>query len=271
MSKFELKDPLSWFGENKALDEKQSVTEIEVDKIKIVYSQPRKNLSGVEMDELIDSVKTHGLIEPVIVKQSEDKKSYNLICGERRLSAFKFLGLARIASVVRNDIKDKDVFIIQIIENIQRKNLEPLELAKAYKKLSENMSIKNIASLVGKGKTHVRDMLTLLSVEKELKGKIKRNNVRKAIEVARTENDAVKKEMIENFDDLNLNKLKNKKFSTEDDKSEELNKLISEFNNSHFIKISLSLLRKLNHIDLNIPKNINLKKIIKQLSNLKED
>ncbi len=268
MAKFELKDPLSWLGE-KAEENKTDKTEIETEKIKIVYSQPRENIGGREFDELMDSIKTHGLLEPIVVKE-DGSGNYNLICGERRLAAFRQLGLKTIKANVRNDIKEEDIFIIQIIENLQRKELEPIELAKAYRKLlDKDKTIRDIAKLVGKSKSHISDMLALLSVENDLRGKITKKNVRKAIEVSRIDEASVKKEMIKDFDGLHIKDIQNKKNLSSG--NETINSLTELFNEGHSTKISVLFLKKMTHINLKIPSGLKAEKILKQIIKIKED
>ena len=268
MAKFELKDPLSWLGEKKE-DVILEKTEIETDKINIVYTQPRQNLGGQEFDELLDSIKTHGLLEPIVVKE-DGGGNYNLICGERRLAAFRQLGLKTIKANIRNDIKEEDIFIIQIIENLQRKELEPIELAKAYKKLlDKNQTIRDIARLVGKSKSHISDMLALLSVEDDLHGKITKKNVRKAIEVSRIDEANIKEEIIKDFDELHIKDIQNKKNSSSS--NDNIISLINQFNEEHSSKISVLFLKKMTAVNLKIPSGLKTEKIIKQIIKIKED
>ncbi|MHB1755494.1 MAG: ParB/RepB/Spo0J family partition protein [bacterium] len=267
MSKFELNKPLSWFGDNNEQD-KAVKTEIEIDKIRIVYTQPRENMGGEEFDELVNSIRTHGLLEPIVIKQDGD--NYNLICGERRLSAFKQLELKTITANIRNDIKDEDIFIIQIIENLHRKDLEPIELAKAYQRLLDKYgNTEDVAKLVKKSKTHVCDMLSLLNIENDLKGKITKNNVRKAIEVLRIKDDDIKNKAIKDFDDIHIKDIHNRKNMSSS--SETVNALVRDFNNNRQTKISVSYLKRFTRIDLKIPSGFNSEKIIKQILKIKEN
>ena len=265
MAKFELKDPLSWLSSKEDLD--RNAVEIDLEKIKIFYSQPRQCIESGELKELEDSIKNHGLIEPIIVKRNGG--FYNLICGERRLTAVKNLGLKNISAVIRDDIKDEDVFLIQIVENLQRKDLSPLELGESYKKLSETRTVREVAELVGKPKTHVADMVGLLSLKEELKLKITKNNVRKAVEIGRIKNKKTRKEMIANFDSLEIKDVKNKKFSR--NKEEGINALICGFNDSHESKIDVVFSKKYSYINIKIPSSVGPLKILKRIIKLKED
>lgn len=265
MAKFELKDPLSWLSPNTEKD--KNAVEIEVEKINIVYSQPRRNILNDELKELEDSIKKYGLIEPVIVKQNG--KFYNLICGERRLTAIKNLGLKNISAVIRDDIKDEDIFLIQIVENIQRKDLDPLELGDAYKKLSETRTIQEVAELVGKPKTHVFDMISLLSLDEELKPKITKNNIRKAVEIGRIKDEKIRKEMVANFDALEIKDVKNKKFSR--GKKISIEALINNFNDTHESKIEVVFSKKYTYINIKAPSSLKPLKILKRIIKIKED
>jgi|GEM_PF-5071602 len=268
MAKFELKDPLSWFGGDKTSDKNQVSTEIETDKIKIVYSQPRKKIEGAELDELIKSISMHGLLEPILVKQNGD--FYNLICGERRLTACRQLGLKTIAANIRNDIKDEDIFAVQIVENLHRKDLEPMELASAYKQLLDKYrSLKDVARFVGKSKSHVFDTLSILSIDKRLRGKVTKKNVRKAIEVVRVKDDNMKSELIKDFDNLRIKDIQNKKNKIP--QTDALEESIFKFNANGRLNLSVSYLKRFTRIDLKIPASVNPEKIIKQILNIKED
>jgi len=268
MAKFELKDPLSWFGGDKTSDKNQVSTEIETDKIKIVYSQPRKKIEGAELDELIKSISMHGLLEPILVKQNGD--FYNLICGERRLTACRQLGLKTIAANIRNDIKDEDIFAVQIVENLHRKDLEPMELASAYKQLLDKYrSLKDVARFVGKSKSHVFDTLSILSIDKRLRGKVTKKNVRKAIEIVRVKDDNMKNELIKDFDNLHIKDIQNKKNKMP--QTDALDELILKFNAKMGLNLSVSYLKRFTRIDLKIPANMNPEKIIKQILKIKED
>ena len=268
MAKFKLKDPLSWLGA-KNEETKTDKTEIETDKINIVYSQPRQNLGGQEFEELLNSIKTHGLLEPIVIKE-DGHGSYNLICGERRLAVFRQLGLKTIKANIRNDIKEEDIFVIQIIENLQRKELEPLELARAYKKLLDsNKTIREVSRLVGKSKSHISDIVSLLSVESDLRGKITKKNIRKAIEVARIDETGVKKEIIKGFDELHIKDIQNKKNSSTI--NDGIVSLANQFNEEHSSKMSVLFLKKMTSVTLKIPSGLKTEKIIKQIIKLKED
>ena len=267
MSKFKLNDPLSWLSNNTEHDKTVKVG-IETDKIKIVYSQPRENISGPEFDELLNSIASHGLLEPIVVKES-DNGYYNLICGERRLAAFKQLGLKTIAANIRNDINEEDIFIIQIIENLHRKDLEPIELAKSYRRLlDKDRTIRDVAKLVCKSKSHVCDMLALLSVENDLQGKITKKNVRKAVEVSRVKEYDIKKELIEDFDKLQIKDVQNKRNLSPG--NETIDALIKHFNDSHSSKLSVLFLKKLTHINLKVPAGLKPEKLLKQITKIKE-
>lgn len=265
MSKFKLEDPLSWIsGEG---DKSVQNLEIETDKIRVVYAQPRTNIENESLAELENSIMERGIIEPLIVKQ--DGEFYNLVCGERRLRCANKIGLAKVPVAIRNDIKDEDIFLIQILENIQRKDLDPLELGEAYSKLCENRTIEEVANLVVKPKTHIADMLALLSLEEGIKAKISKHNVRKVIEIGRIKNKKIRKELISNFDSIEIKDVKNKKFSGK--KNAGVEELVNEFNGTHESKIEVVFSKKYSYINVKLSSSIRPLKILKEIIKIKEN
>jgi ParB family chromosome partitioning protein len=133
---------------------------VEIERI-IVEEQVRKTFTAESIQELADSIKEHGLINPLTVKKKG--ADFLLISGERRLKALTLLGEKNI-QIIERDIKDEDIAFVQIIENAQRQDLTPLELAESYKKLQEEykLSGREIAKKVGKSNVHVSETLKLL-------------------------------------------------------------------------------------------------------------
>jgi ParB family chromosome partitioning protein len=125
--------------------------------------QPRKYFDEVKLSELKDSIKEKGIIQPVIVRSTED--GYELIAGERRLRAAKELGYDEIPAIVK-DVNDADSLELSLIENIQREELNPVEEAQAYRDLMEkfDFSQEEISKAVGKDNSTVSNMLRLLTL-----------------------------------------------------------------------------------------------------------
>ncbi len=140
-----------------------NLTEVSVDLIKPNPWQPRKVFNEQALQELADSIKEHGILQPLVVVPVPDG-TYQLIVGERRLRASKMAGLTKVPVVVRDYLEEQHKLELALIENIQRHNLDPIEEALAYKQLidSYKMTQEEVAKKVGKGRTTVTNMLRLL-------------------------------------------------------------------------------------------------------------
>lgn len=144
--------------------DKNQVKLIEIKKIIPNPFQPRKVFDETALNELANSIKEYGLIQPIIVLQKEDK--FILVAGERRLRATQILGEENILAFVsdRDEIKLRE---LALIENIQRENLNPIELAHSYKDLIEvhNITQENLAELIHKSRTQITNTLRLLNLD----------------------------------------------------------------------------------------------------------
>ena len=152
-------------------------------KIKPNPNQPRKNFADKSLKQLAQSIDEKGLISPITVKKVENK--YIIVAGERRYRAHKLLNKKRILAYVIDADTTKDVMYMALIENIQREDLNPIEEAKGYKYLQENLqsSITEIAKTVGKSRPAVSNALRLLKLpdqiqESILKGEINAGQAR---------------------------------------------------------------------------------------------
>ena len=130
--------------------------------------QPRKKFNQEELEELASSIKSQGLLQPIIVR-SLNGDSYDIIAGERRWRAVQTAGLHQIECIVKDFDEDK-MFEAGLIENIQREDLNVIEEAKAYNKLLDKKNITNeeIAKITGKSPSHVSNILRLLDLENEI-------------------------------------------------------------------------------------------------------
>lgn len=126
--------------------------------------QPRTQFGHKEMEELVESIKEHGILQPLIVTRIDDDH-YELVAGERRLRASEILKLKDVPAIVR-DLKEQQKLEIALIENIQRKNLDSIELAKAYKRLADEFSLRvdQVAQKVGKSQSAVSNIMRLLKL-----------------------------------------------------------------------------------------------------------
>lgn len=130
--------------------------------------QPRKNFPHSSLEDLVNSIKKHGILQPLTVTEKEDG-GYELIAGERRLRASQIAGLATVPAIVRG-ATEQEKLELALIENIQREDLNPIEEAFAYKRLVDEFGLKQqeIADQVGKKRPTVANMLRLLDLPEEI-------------------------------------------------------------------------------------------------------
>jgi ParB family chromosome partitioning protein len=140
-------------------------TQIEIDKIKPNPWQPRKVFKEEYLRELADSIREHGILQPLVVIPQPDG-TYQLIVGERRLRASQLAGLTMVPVIVRDAMEEQQKLELALIENIQRHNLDPIEEAQAYQQLIDQYKLtqEEVAKKVGKGRTTVTNMLRLLGL-----------------------------------------------------------------------------------------------------------
>lgn len=140
-----------------------NLAEISVDLIKPNPWQPRRVFNEQALQELSDSIKEHGILQPLVVVPVGDG-TYQLIVGERRLRASKMAGLAKVPVMIRDFLEEQKKLELALIENIQRHNLDPIEEATAYQQLVDQYKLtqEEVAKKVGKGRTTVTNMLRLL-------------------------------------------------------------------------------------------------------------
>src|SRR3990167_10567866 len=138
-------------------------SEVSIELIKPNPWQPRKTFGAESLQELADSIKEHGVLQPLVVVPAEGG-TYQLIVGERRLRASKLAGLAKVPVIVRDAMEEQKKLELALIENIQRHNLDPIEEAMAYQQLIDQykMTQEEVAKKVGKARTTVTNMLRLL-------------------------------------------------------------------------------------------------------------
>src|SRR5690625_3693848 len=140
------------------------VLRVPVDNIRPNPHQPRKEFDEERLEELADSIETHGLIQPITVRYIGEKR-FELISGERRLRAARLAGMEDLAAYVR-EVNDEDIITYALIENIQREDLNPVEVAHGYQRLIEETDYTQaeVARRVGKNRSTVTNMLRLLNL-----------------------------------------------------------------------------------------------------------
>ena len=145
----------------------ETIELVELDKIVARDNQPRKVFNDEALNELAESIKENGVIQPIILRKVEE--GYQIITGERRWRASKIAGLTAIPSIVRT-IDTETTAKISLIENIQRENLNPIEEAEAYKSLMEEYELKQdeLAKAVGKSRSYISNTLRLLKLDKSI-------------------------------------------------------------------------------------------------------
>lgn len=155
---------------------KEEIIEISLDELRSNPYQPRKVFDEEKLQELSNSIKEHGVFQPIIVKESI--KGYEIIAGERRVKASRLAGLTKIPAIVRN-FTDQDMMEIALLENLQRENLNAIEEAIAYKKIIESRNITQdvLAKIVGKSRSHITNMLGLLSLPEPVKDLIIKGSI----------------------------------------------------------------------------------------------
>ncbi|MFA6307756.1 MAG: ParB/RepB/Spo0J family partition protein [Patescibacteria group bacterium] len=138
--------------------------------------QPRTHFDRDKLDELAESIKQHGILQPIVVCRVGN--TYQLIAGERRFKAAELLGWTEVPVIIK-DVSDRDKLELSIIENIQRRDLNPIETANSYKRLAEEFALSNeeIAQQVGKGVSTVANFLRLLRLPVAVKEAIAKEEI----------------------------------------------------------------------------------------------
>jgi len=131
--------------------------------------QPRKDINPEKLQELADSIKAQGIIQPIVVRQIAHEK-YEIVAGERRWRAAQLAGLAQVPIVIK-EIDDRAAMAMALIENIQREDLNPLEEAEALRRLLDefDMTHQHIAEAIGKSRTTVTNLLRLMDLHPDVK------------------------------------------------------------------------------------------------------
>ncbi len=144
-----------------------SVVNIKITKIERDKSQPRKNFDEDQLNELADSIKEHGIFQPLLVTKKDDY--YEIVAGERRWRAAKIVGLKEVPCIIK-DYSEQEKVEIQLIENIQRESLNPIEEAAAYRRLIDEFKLKQdeLAERIGKNRTTITNSMRLLNLCSEV-------------------------------------------------------------------------------------------------------
>jgi ParB family chromosome partitioning protein len=150
-------------GEQDAVRPRETVVEIPVEEIRPSRYQPRQGMDDAALHELAESIREHGVLQPVVVRRGE--WGYELIVGERRFRAAQLAGLARVPACIR-DYSDEQTLEVALVENLQREDISALEAARAYRRLADEFGLtqEQIAAKVGKSRSAVANTLRLLQL-----------------------------------------------------------------------------------------------------------
>ena len=207
--------------------------------------QPRKEFDGEKLDELAQSIKENGVIQPIIVRQSP-VIGYEILAGERRYRASLLAGLTSIPAVVKQ-LSDQEMMVQSIIENLQRENLNPIEEARAYESLVEKgFTHAEIADKMGKSRPYISNSIRLLSLPEQIlseveNGKLSQAHARSLVGLNKEQQDYFFQRII--YEDISVRKLE--ALLTEK-KQKKLQK------NDHFIQNEEEQLKKLLGLDVEI-------------------
>ncbi|MEG0774845.1 ParB/RepB/Spo0J family partition protein [Clostridium sp.] len=157
----------SLIPEENTVDDDNVVFKVSINSIRPNEDQPRKYFDPEKIVELAESIKEHGIIQPIILKKDLDV--YTIIAGERRWRAAKSIGLKEVPAVIM-DLSDKQVLEVSLIENIIREDLNPIEEALAYKKLMKDFDLtqEEISKKVSKSRSAIANCLRLLNLDKRV-------------------------------------------------------------------------------------------------------
>lgn len=176
-------------------DLNERIFQVPISQIRTNKYQPRVDFNTERLNDLINSIRERGVVQPVLVRKTHD--GYELIAGERRLRAVKNLGIDRIPAIVK-DVTDVDMLELSLIENIQREELNPIEEANAFQRFITdfNFTQERIAKALGKDRSTIANIIRLLNLPKEIQEYISKNTITaghaKAILSLPTENEQLR-------------------------------------------------------------------------------
>ena len=154
----------------------EEIIELNLNDLRPNPYQPRKIFDEESLKELADSIREHGVFQPIIVKKSI--KGYDIIAGERRFRASKMAGLEKIPAIIR-DFSDEQMMEIALLENLQRENLSVIEEALAYKAMIEHLSLTqdDLSKRVGKSRSHITNIIGLLRLPSSVQQMVSENRI----------------------------------------------------------------------------------------------
>ena len=176
----------SLFSQETSVYPEGSIVELNITQVEPNANQPRKTFDDEKLEVLAESIRQHGLIQPIIVAKPVNDR-YTIVAGERRWRAAKRAGLTKISAVIK-DYNKKTITEVALIENLQREDLNPIEEALGYKDLIEehHLTQEEISGIIGKSRSAIANSMRLLSLEPELQkhlisGEISEGHARAAL------------------------------------------------------------------------------------------
>lgn len=180
--------PVNEKKEELSYDNNSNLREIKLSEILPNPNQPRKTFSDFSIEELASTIKTHGIIQPVVVQKVD--RGYELISGERRVRACRKAGFQKIPAIIKS-VSKKESMEMALLENIQREDLNPIDEAFAYQRLSDELGIKisELATRIGKNRTTISNLIRLLNFPSKIQeylrsGKITEGQARPVLSIA---------------------------------------------------------------------------------------
>jgi ParB family chromosome partitioning protein len=140
--------------------------------------QPRLSINNESLEQLAESIKVQGILQPIVVRQKGKNDEYEIVAGERRWRAAQLAGLFEIPVIIK-EIPDQIALAIALVENIQRENLNPIEEAKALKRLADEMELthQQVSEAVGKSRSFVTNLIRLLSLNDEVQSLLEQGDL----------------------------------------------------------------------------------------------
>ncbi|MGE5585323.1 MAG: ParB/RepB/Spo0J family partition protein [Bacillota bacterium] len=154
----------------------ERVQDLPIDRIQPNPYQPRKRFDDARLGELAESIRVHGIVQPLVVRKAGD--GYELVVGQRRLLAAKMAGLAEVPVVV-SDLGDAEMIQVALIENLQREDLNPMEEAESYRRLVEEFGLTQdeLAGVLGRSRPSIANTLRLLNLQPEVQEVVSRGTI----------------------------------------------------------------------------------------------
>jgi len=229
----------------------ENLTELKINEIEPNINQPRKNFDDEKLIQLAESIKQHGIVQPIVVKKEKD--TYKIVAGERRWRAARIAGLKTVPVIIK-DLTDKQLMEIALIENLQREDLNPIEEAEAYENLIKeyNMTQEEISKIVGKSRSAIANSIRLLGLVDEVRdflinGEISSGHARALLAIENGElqikaaKEVIKRGLnVRETENLVKRYLKEKTGKIEKVKSEELIEIEERFKDIFGTKVKIS-------------------------------